>query len=422
VDSKSNTVPSHLCRFRDAVVTSLHHTGYRRWFVHILVINSGSSSVKFSIFACDPTQPAPQPRVTLDGELTGIGGSGARLEIGESPRSVQAGTPAEAIALVLEELAKPGVPAIDAVGYRVVHPGPRIDRHLRIGDEVLAQLEAAVAFAPLHNPEAIALIRTCMSRFDHVPHYACFDTIFHQTMPAEATTYPIPLRYRDQGVRRYGFHGLSCESVVHQLRAASIKPERMIIAHLGSGCSVTALRNGESIDNTMGLTPTGGVVMGTRPGDLDPGLIFYLLRQPGASIDSVEHILNHDAGIKALFGTNDMRKLRGASGSDDRARLTIRIFETSIRRAIAGMAAVHGLDAVVFTGGIGEHDPDTRTAAADRLFHDHPNIDPQLNQAKDHGLRKISAANSTIAVYVVPAEEDWMIAVHVARMYASNPQ
>jgi acetate kinase len=389
-------------------------------FVHILVINSGSSSVKFSIFECDPTQADPQPQVTLDGELTGIGAPGAKLELGENCRSVQASTPAEAIRIILDELSKPNIPTLDAVGYRVVHPGPKIDRHLRISDEVLAQLEAAVAFAPLHDPEAIQLIRECMSRFSHIPHYACFDTVFHQTMPKAATTYPIPLSFLDQGVRRYGFHGLSCESVVRQLHAADIKPECMIIAHLGSGCSVTALRNGESIDNTMGLTPTGGVVMGTRPGDLDPGLIFYLLRQPGASIDSVEHMLNHDSGIKALFGVNDMRKLREASASDDKAKLATRVFENSVRRAIAGMAAVHGVDLLVFTGGIGEHDSETRASAADKFFREQPNIDPQLNQAKDHGLRKISANDSSIAVYVVPAKEDWMIAVHVARMYASN--
>jgi acetate kinase len=286
---------------------------------------------------------------------------------------------------------------------------------------VLADLEAAVAFAPLHDPDAIRLIREAMTRFPSIPHYACFDTVFHETMPAAATTYPIPLAYRSKGVRRYGFHGLSCESVVRQMRMTPgvAFPERMIIAHLGSGCSVTTVVDGKSVDNTMGLTPTGGVVMGTRPGDLDPGLLFYLLREDGATVDSVEYMLNHDAGIKALFGVNDMRKLRAAELQGGRARLALEIFCASVRRAIGGMVAVHGADAIVFTGGIGEHDARTRWAAGNRLFGDQPEMEWAANEAKVEGMRKISAEESNIALYVVPADEDLMIAVHVARMAAS---
>ena len=180
-------------------------------------------------------------------------------------------------------------------------------------------------FAPLHDPEAIALIRDMMGRFPQARHYACFDTIFHQTMPAEASTYAIPSEYRRQGVRRYGFHGLSCEGVVDDMRAAALKaktefPRRMVIAHLGSGCSVTALVDGRSVDNTMGLTPTGGVVMGTRPGDLDPGLVLYLLRQAKgegeAAWAKVESMLNHQAGMVALSELpNDMRAVRKAAAA-----------------------------------------------------------------------------------------------------------
>jgi len=358
--------------------------------MHILVLNSGSSSLKFSIFACASADD--EPETVLDGEVSGIGSPGAKLEHGTTSQPIQAADPAEAVHAVLDELSKPGIPTLDAVGYRVVHPGPRIDRHIRIDDQVLADLEAAVAFAPLHNPEAIALIRACMARFDRIPHFACFDTIFHQTMPPEATTYPIPLAFRDQGVRRYGFHGLSCESVVSQLRAAKIEPDRLVIAHLGSGCSVTATRQGKSVDTTMGLTPTGGVVMGTRPGDLDPGLLFYLLRQPGATIDSVEHMLNHDSGLKALGGSNDMRQLRAAH-DDPAAQLALAIFIASVRRAIGGMIALHGIDALIFTGGIGEHDPVTRDAIVSDLFR-----------------------GQSVDVRVVPAQEDLIIAIHVARM------
>jgi len=389
--------------------------------VHILVINSGSSSVKFSIFDATVNR---EPKPVLDGAVSGIGEAQASLAVSHEdapatePVSVSAKTSLEAIRLVLDEVSKPVVPAIDAIGYRVVHPGPKLNRHQRITDTVLADLEAAVVFAPLHDPDAIRLIREAMARFPHIPHFACFDTVFHQTMPDAATTYPIPLDYRAQGVRRYGFHGLSCESVVRrlQLTVGVTLPQRMIIAHLGSGCSITALVDGKSVDTTMGLTPTGGIVMGTRPGDLDPGLILYLLREPGATVDSVEQMLNHDAGIKALFGINDMRKLREAAAKNAPARLALEVFCTSARRAIGGMIAVHGADAIVFTGGIGEHDARTRWALGNWLFGDQPEVEWAANEAKLDGMRKISAEESNIAVYVVPAEEDLMIAVHVAHM------
>ena len=389
--------------------------------MHILVINSGSSSVKFSIFDATVNR---EPKPVLDGAVSGIGEAQASLAVSHEdapatePVSVSAKTSLEAIRLVLDEVSKPVVPAIDAIGYRVVHPGPKLNRHQRITDTVLADLEAAVVFAPLHDPDAIRLIREAMARFPHIPHFACFDTVFHQTMPDAATTYPIPLDYRAQGVRRYGFHGLSCESVVRrlQLTVGVTLPQRMIIAHLGSGCSITALVDGKSVDTTMGLTPTGGIVMGTRPGDLDPGLILYLLREPGATVDSVEQMLNHDAGIKALFGINDMRKLREAAAKNSPARLALEVFCTSARRAIGGMIAVHGADAIVFTGGIGEHDARTRWALGNWLFGDQPEVEWAANEAKLDGMRKISAEESNIAVYVVPAEEDLMIAVHVAHM------
>jgi acetate kinase len=297
------------------------------------------------------------------------------------------------MAMLEDAVCGPGMPLIDAVGYRVVHPGPRLDRHQRITEEVLKDLEQAVAFAPLHDPQAIALIRDMMKRFPQARHYACFDTIFHQTMPPEASTYAIPREYRERGVRRYGFHGLSCESIVDEMRTASEQlPQRMVIAHLGSGCSVTALVDGKSVDTTMGLTPTGGVVMGTRPGDLDPGLVLYLLRQAEgdreAALSAVETTLNHKAGMVALSGLpNDMRAVRKATTAD--ARLALDIFTRSVRKAIGAFAwLLGGLDAVVFTGGIGEHDVQSRTEI----------------------LRGLGSYG------VVPAQEDRMIAVHVGQM------
>src|SRR5271168_1906054 len=219
--------------------------------MHILVINSGSSSIKFSIFDADPAgknESNATPRLLCLGEISGVGGprvESSFRDAGGRDRSTppKLGSAANPINLVEDAVCGPGMPSIDAVGYRVVHPGAHLDRHQRITEDVLKELQQAVAFAPLHDPEAITLIRDMMQRFPQARHYACFDTVFHQTMPAEASTYAIPIEYRRQGARRYGFHGLSCESVVDQMRTASHHeefPRRMVIAHLGSGCSVTA--------------------------------------------------------------------------------------------------------------------------------------------------------------------------------------
>lgn len=381
--------------------------------MRILVLNGGSSSIKFALYE---TARDTDPKILQEGELSNIGSPDQTLEAGGKTIPT---TQAEPIHQVLDAI--PSDTPIDAVGYRVVHPGPRIHDHARITPQLLDDLQHAVAFAPLHIPVAIDIIHACMAHYPSVPHYSCFDTIFHQTMPPEATTYPIPLNFVGQGVRRYGFHGLSCESVIYQLRATAglPLPNRILIAHLGSGCSVTAVVDGKSVDNSMGLTPTGGVVMGTRPGDLDPGLIFYLLRQPGATIDSVEHMLNHDAGLRALGGVNDMKKLREGALRDAKARLAIDIFEQSVRRTLGGMAALHGLDALVFTGGIGEHDPKTRWALGNGLRGtglEEAQIDFAASELPLKGMRKISDEDALYEVFVVPAEEDLMIALHVQRM------
>lgn len=353
-------------------------------------------------------------------ELRGLGASNLRnREVG-----VKAETPVEAMRLVLDTVCEPDMPLVQAVGYRVVHPGAKLHEHQRITEEVLRDLEEAVAFAPLHDPTAIAVIRSGMKRFPGVPHYACFDTVFHQTMPIEATTYAIPQAYRDEGVRRYGFHGLSCESIVRQLRAEDEEfPRRMVIAHLGSGCSVTALVDGCSVDTTMGLTPTGGVVMETRPGDLDPGLILYLIRQQNTgnekATSAVEAILNHASGMVALAGmAGDVKAIRNAAAAGNgQAVLALKIFTRSVTKAIGGFCwLLGGLDAIVFAGGIGEHDAQGRTEILDGLQELGISISSPLNETKVSGIHRISAGESRTAVLVVPAQEDLMIAMHVDRM------
>jgi acetate kinase len=407
--------------------------------VHILVINSGSSSIKFSLF--DGSQKAgmgadlPWPCGLFDGEISGVGGAKLGFSFRDTQgkdlsRGAEANpqTASDPVQLLEDAVTRPGMPTVDAVGYRVVHPGPRLDRHQRITEVVLQDLQQAVVFAPLHDPEAIALIRDMMKRFPNARHYACFDTIFHQTMPAEASTYPLPDEYRERGVRRYGFHGLSCESAVDEMRAAEARgkavfPQRLVIAHLGSGCSVTALVDGRSVDTTMGLTPTGGVVMGTRPGDLDPGLILYLLRQTEgdreAALNGIETLLNHRSGMLALSGQpNDMRAIRNAAeaGSAE-AKLAIQIFTRSVRKAMGAFAwLMGGLDAVIFTGGIGEHDVLSRTEILRGMEGYGIALDAVANAARGDDLRRVSAVDSQVVIWVIPAQEDRMIAIHVTRM------
>ena len=387
--------------------------------LNLLVINGGSSSIKFSLFATN--KDAHDPSLILGGELSGIGTPEAALAIvqgkwvQERPLADEANNPTAAISVVFDAIRSAEHGPIDAVGYRVVHPGPEIRDHVRITDEVLTKLEVAASFAPLHDPDALTTIRETIKRMPDVPHVACFDTIFHQTMPEEASTYAIPEPYRQRGVRRYGFHGLSCESVLRQMRRAGPLPSRMVIAHLGSGCSVTAVRDGDSVDTTMGLTPTGGVVMGTRPGDLDPGLVLYLQRQASGqnASDATQRMLNRHAGMVALTGLpNDMKRVRSAAGArDEAAILAIKIFTRSVQKAIGGFAwLMGGLDAIVFTGGIGEHDCATR---AQVLTGTEVLLESSMNESKASGVRLISASNSKTTVFVVPSQEDLVIALHV---------
>jgi acetate kinase len=400
--------------------------------VPILVLNSGSSSIKFSFFEF---LTEASSHCLFDAELTGMGGKSIKLNITDSGNTGL--TPqdfpdipydfAKAVEALFHIISRPGMPRIEAVGYRVVHPGSKITDHVRITPEVLKDIEQAIAFAPLHEPAAVEVIRAGMLHFPSVRHFACFDTIFHRTMPEEAFTYPLPVGLREEGVRRYGFHGLSCESVLYQWTGAGRPlPSRMVIAHLGSGCSVTAVRDGRSIDTTMGLTPTGGVVMGTRPGDLDPGLVLYLIRQQkgGAAeaVSAIEGMFNHDCGVVALSSLpNDMKAVRAAAAEGNMsAALALKVFTRSITKAIGAYSfLVGGLDTIVFTGGIGEHDAATRMEVLSNLKDLGIRLDDSLNLAQRDGLSMIHASDSKTTVFIVPAKEDLMIAMHVARMAGS---
>ncbi len=392
------------------------------YVLSILVLNSGSSSIKFSVYA--PGEGGADPALLLDGELSGVGGAKEKLTISrpgaaDQTSPVDAGqTLHDAIHSVLDVVAEF---APEAIGYRIVHPGPTHNEHERITPKLLQDLKAAVAFAPLHDPSAIEVIHETMQRFPAAGHFACFDTVFHRTMPAEATTYALPAEYRKQGVRRYGFHGLSCESVVWQMKRLVPLPQRMVIAHLGSGCSVTALRNGESVDTSMGMTPTGGLVMGTRPGDLDPGALLFLFRKQdsGDAATELQTMLNKQSGMVALTNLpNDMRGVRrAAEAGDAQALLALKIFTRSIRKTIGGYAwLLGGLDAIVFTGGIGEHDATTRSEVLAGLEAMGIALDNERNSARMSSVREVHASGSATPIYIFPAQEDLMIARHVEQL------
>ncbi len=336
----------------------------------ILALNSGSSSLKFGIYRRGGTDEEP----LLTGGAEGIGRGNGTLHIRSSDGTwlLQRDHVHESQSDALDALAEAMGEHVDslpvAVGHRVVHGGPKLRRHQVITPQVLDQLRSATHFAPLHIPQALSLIATAQSIFPSATQFACFDDAFHQTIPEVASRFALPSRYFDEGVRRYGFHGISYESLVHHFGVKL--PQRAIFAHLGNGSSLCALRNGISIDTTMGLTPTGGIPMGTRSGDLDPGVILYLLRNEKLDPDRLEDLLNHQSGLFALSsGESDVKMLEErANSNDSNARLALDIFAISVRKTIgAYMALLGGVDLLVFTGGIGEHSDRIRSAATDGL-------------------------------------------------------
>ncbi|TCK39480.1 acetate kinase [Paraburkholderia sp. BL8N3] len=324
----------------------------------ILVLNSGSSSLKFGVFVPERGDEA----AWLTGSAKGIGRADGSLAMRSVDGRIDFAqdrlmeSQHDALQRVADVLGASLGDAPVAVGHRVVHGGPRVEAHRKITPELMQTLRDATQFAPLHLPQSLALMEQAQQIFSGVPHFACFDTVFHQTMPARASHLALPKQYAAQGVVRYGFHGLSFESIVATI--GKDLPPRTVIAHLGSGASLCALKDGESVDTTMGLTPTGGIPMATRSGDLDPGVLLYLMRAESLDADALETLLNRESGMKGLSDSNDdmqMLLARRDQGDAD-ARLAIDVFCTAIRKVIGGYAALlGGLDLLVFSGGIGEH-------------------------------------------------------------------
>jgi acetate kinase len=361
----------------------------------VLCINTGSSSLKCALY-----------RIGDDGETLL-----ARHDVGDlSPGS---GAMSVALDESVASFEQEGHPAPDAAGHRVVHGGPDLAAPVRVDDALLGALRHLVPLAPLHLPSAISAIEAVGRRFPMLVQVACFDTAFHHHMPERAKRFALPAWLWDEGVRRYGFHGLSYEYVVGALGADL--GERAVIAHLGNGASMVALVHGASVDTTMGLTPAGGLVMGTRSGDLDPGVLVYLARQHGAGADRLEQVVGAEAGLLGLAGTtSDMRTLLETRSRDPRAALAIDVFCYQARKHVGALAAaLGGLDTLVFTGGIGERAVPVRAAICDGLGHLGVVLDAQRNDAS---AGVVSSDTSGCTVRVVRTDEDLVIARHTAAL------
>jgi acetate kinase len=382
----------------------------------ILVVNAGSSSVKFQVFGIDTARKLTR---RIKGQLDGIGTRPHLRASGPDGKPiVDRGYDAAGVSTVPAALETAGAWLRDeqhidlgAVGHRVVHGGPQYDRPVLINAEVLAGLERYTSLAPLHQPHNLAPIRTLLARFPNLPQVACFDTAFHRGQSPIADHYAIPERFYAEGVRRYGFHGLSYEYIASRL--PEIAPEaaagHVIVAHLGSGASMCALSASRSVESTMGFTALDGLPMGTRPGQIDPGVILYLVEQKRMSAKAVQDFLYRECGLKGLSGiSNDVRELQ--SSADPRAAFALDYFCYRVGLS-AGMlaAALGGVDAFVFTAGIGENSAAIRARIAARLGWLGAVLDPEANAA--HASR-ISAPHSRVALYVIPTDEELMIARH----------
>jgi acetate kinase len=392
--------------------------------VNVLVVNCGSSSIKYSLYRMDNSK---SQAVMASGLVEKIGEKTSRLKHkangSETVSDVRAGDHQAAFGLMIQALAEgPGAvisgPAeIQAVGHRVVHGGEQFSESARIDDKVIKAIEACVPLAPLHNPPNLTGIRAAMALMPTVPHVAVFDTAFHESLPRHAFLYAIPYDlYAQHRIRRYGFHGTSHRYVTEAAARMLKRPldqTNVITCHLGNGCSMAAVLGGKSVDTSMGLTPLEGMVMGTRSGDIDPALVFHMVRTLGLSVDQVDNLLNRKSGLLGVSGiSNDMRELKAASDSgNERARLAIEIFCYRIRKYIGAYTAALGrVDALVFTGGIGENNAAIRAQACQDLDGMGYVIDPAANEAPSRAARDVATAASPKRVLVIPTDEEGMIA------------
>jgi acetate kinase len=382
---------------------------------YVLCLNSGSSSLKYALYRMAPEDETLMAqgsveRIGLDGGRIWIR-TGRRESAFESARNFpDHDTAVEAAFGQIEglRLARP-----TAVGHRIVHGGLAHLEPAKVDTGLVAELRRITSLAPLHLPPQIAGIEAVAGRFPELPQVACFDTSFHRRMPELAQRFPLPARFWEDGLRRFGFHGLSYEYVLGALGPAA--RGRVLIAHLGNGASMAAVRDGLPVDTTMGFTPTGGFMMGTRSGDLDPGVLLYLLNEKGYTADQIERLVNDQAGLKGISGTSpDMRTLLSRREQDPQAALAIDMFCYHTRKCVGAMAAtLGGLDTLVFTGGIGENAAPVRLSVCRGLLHLGILLDEGRNATN---ADPASTPLSPCTVRIIPTNEDLIIARHTFRM------
>ncbi|KAA9131582.1 acetate kinase [Marinihelvus fidelis] len=368
---------------------------------HVLVLNAGSSSIKYVVFDAGDLSERARGQVERIGEPGG-----------------EAGNHRQALALIVDELGKAGIDGNDlvAVGHRVVHGGEAFTAPTRVNDDALQTIRDLASLAPLHNPANADGIEVARHAFPGIPHVAVFDTAFHATMPAHAYRYAVPEAvYREHGVRRYGFHGTSHQYVTGETArrlGCPVDQVNLVSLHLGNGASACAVRGGRSIDTSMGMTPLAGLVMGTRPGDIDPGVLLHLATSAGYSADDLSALLNRESGLKGLCGAGDMREvLRRSASGDEAAELAVRKFCYQAAKQVGAYAAALGrVDALVFTAGIGENNPEIRAGICAELCALGIHVDPKRNAAPQDNGFAIHASGSKIVVYVIPTREEFEIA------------
>jgi acetate kinase len=398
--------------------------------VKILVLNSGSSSLKSRLYQLDraelhsPAAPLWQGEVQWSGERATLetrsfGGTRQKNELPTTNRT-------EASRRLLETIPDDRA-QLDAIGLRIVNAGTEYTEPAVIDEKVKAAIQGTAKFAPLHNQIELEGIALAESRFSSVPQIAVFDTGFHRDIPLPAAVYPGPYEWFEKGIRRLGFHGINHRYCAH--RAAHLLSEdlsalRIVTCHLGNGCSLAAIRNGQSIDTTMGFTPLEGLMMGTRSGSVDPGILTHLLREEHLTGQELDELLNKKSGLLGISGVSgDMREIAAAMGKGNaRAKLAFEIFIHRLQAGIAAMtASLGGIDVLVFTAGIGENSPEVRAAACENLAF----LGLQLDISKNRALgddRDISTADSEVRALVIRAEEDWAIALECARLLNQRPR
>lgn len=404
----------------------------------VLVLNSGSSSQKSCLYEIGDTLPDDPPACLWEGKIEWTGDK-AQYSIKNSRGASQkdlasAGSRGDEIERLLQSLwsgetqAVSGPSDIDVVGHRVVHGGLRHFEPTVVTERIKSAIEVASAFAPLHSRAELQGMESVAKLLGPVPQIAVFDTGFHRTMPLPASMYPGPYDWFEQGIRRYGFHGINhhyCAERAPQLLSKEIQPLKLVTCHLGNGCSLAAIRDGHSVDTTMGFTPLEGLMMGTRSGSVDPGILTYLMRQRKFSAEQLDNVLNKKSGLLGVSGiSGDMREILAAiKDGNDRAKLAFDIYIHRLQSGIGAMIGVlGGVDALAFTAGVGENSPEVRAKACDNFAFLGIKLDQEKNaQSPLREDQDISAPDSTIRVLVIHAQEDWMIARECWKRVRAEP-